>query len=101
MSCNPIQFGAEELPRLERFSLDSFHRPADCVRVLDSSRPVGKVRGSAGQNVGGSTAMKRQYQPSKIRRQRQHGFRARAATKSGRAILNNRRRVGRRRLTPV
>ncbi|MCX6870280.1 MAG: 50S ribosomal protein L34 [Verrucomicrobia bacterium] len=45
--------------------------------------------------------MKRQYQPSKIRRQRQHGFRARAATRSGRAILNNRRRVGRRRLTPV
>ncbi len=69
--------------------------------MLDSSCPVGKVRGSAGQNVGGSTAMKRQYQPSKIRRQRQHGFRARAATKSGRAILNNRRRVGRRRLTPV
>ncbi|MEY3535511.1 MAG: ribosomal protein [Verrucomicrobiota bacterium] len=69
--------------------------------MLDSSRLVGKVRGSAGQKVGGSTAMKRQYQPSKIRRQRQHGFRARTATKSGRAILNNRRRVGRRRLTPV
>ena len=69
--------------------------------MLDSSRLVGKVRGSAGQKVGGSTAMKRQYQPSKIRRQRQHGFRARAATKSGRAILNNRRRIGRRRLTPV
>ncbi|MCX6862697.1 MAG: 50S ribosomal protein L34 [Pedosphaera sp.] len=45
--------------------------------------------------------MKRQYQPSKIRRQRQHGFRARSATRSGRAILNNRRRIGRRRLTPV
>lgn len=70
-------------------------------QVLDSNRPLANVRGSAGQHVGGSTAMKRQYQPSKIRRQRQHGFRARAATKSGRAILNNRRRVGRRRLTPV
>jgi large subunit ribosomal protein L34 len=45
--------------------------------------------------------MKRQYQPSKIRRKRQHGFLARKASKSGRGILRNRRRVGRKRLTPV
>jgi large subunit ribosomal protein L34 len=45
--------------------------------------------------------MKRQYQPSKIRRKRQHGFLNRNASKSGKATLANRRRQGRKRLTPV
>ncbi len=51
------------------------------------------------RSISGDDYVKRTYQPNNRRRSRKHGFRQRMSDRAGRAIIKNRRRKGRHRLS--
>ena len=73
---------------------------ADKIIVMDQGKIVGEGKhNDLIKNNKFYLKMKRTWQPSKLVRERRHGFRARRGTASGRKIINRRRAKGRKSLS--
>lgn len=77
-----------------KLTLGALTRPYAAANFIILSRIILQIRTVFGVSMGKPT-----YRPRNKRRIRTHGFRARMATRWGRAVLSRRRKKGRQRLT--